>query len=118
MVCELSKLSRLCSAKFRVKIKSLAAEARIIRQEERRCSHGDYAGESQRGCLRHHRTTVVRLEQRSTLLAYAFLRGRKYRQVERARSPQADYKAIVRIIKSLTFSVVSEDDIDRWIHPD
>ena len=63
---------------LRVKIKSLAAEAGIIRTEEQRhpgCS-------STRSSLREHRVGTVRKEQRSSLLAYAFLRGRQYLEVE------------------------------------
>lgn len=67
---------------LRVKIKSLAAEAKIIRHEERRfkprISHDDqtYFG------LRDHRIFVVRAEARATQIAYGFLRGRSYAQIE------------------------------------
>lgn len=55
---------------LRVKIKSLAEEARIIRHEEQRC-HSDF-----RSGLYMHRIDVVRPECRAALLAYAFLRGK------------------------------------------
>ena len=55
---------------LKVKIKSLAAESRIIRQEEYR-SKGELRGE-----LHNHRVTVVRNESRATHLAYDFLRGK------------------------------------------
>lgn len=61
---------------LRVKLKSLAAEARIIRREERRTS----------GVLQHelwfHRIKVVRSEARCTHLAYGFIRGRTLDQME------------------------------------
>lgn len=64
---------------LKVKLKSLAAEAGIIRAEERRPDAG-------RGLLcrelRAHRIGVVRAEARHTLLAYGFLRGRTYRRIE------------------------------------
>ncbi len=82
---------------LKVKIKSLAAEARIIRLEEKRASkrryikpsvsisrvwtyHGD---NDLRESLHRHRIDVVRVEARHSLLAYAFLRGVPYAAVER-----------------------------------
>ena len=61
-----------------MKIKSLAAEAGIIRAEERRHRDEPWMRES----LRRHRTEDVRREQRASLLAYAFLRGRSYAATE------------------------------------
>ena len=66
-------------ALLRVKIKSLAAEARIIRCEEERSPHLWYE-------LNRHRRFDVREEQRLSLLAYAFLRGRVYATVEQCNS--------------------------------
>lgn len=63
---------------LKIKIKSLAAEARIIRQEEKK-----WPGPSElRHSLHFHRIYDVRKESRAALLAYGFLRGRAYRQVE------------------------------------
>lgn len=63
---------------LKVKIKSLAAEAGIIRLEERRARKCD-----QLRCeLHEHRVKDVRREQRHSLLAYAFLRGVPYAKVE------------------------------------
>lgn len=61
---------------LKVKLKSLAAEARIIRKEELR-AHGDL-----RTALHLHRVREVRAEARSTHLAYGFLRGRTHAMVE------------------------------------
>jgi hypothetical protein len=83
-------MNKLVKAKFRVKIKSLAEEARIIRTEEKR-----FGGQSsERGILRHHRTTVVRNEQRATLLAYAFMKGVPYGVVERGSAKDIDVKSV------------------------
>ena len=61
---------------LRVKIKSLTAEAHIIRQEEERNP----------GCLRDelrvHRTTSVRFETRATHPAYGLIRGRTIERIE------------------------------------
>lgn len=67
------------SHKFlKVKVKSLAAEARIIRLEERRAGHGDL-----RDRLAVHRRWSVRFEARHSLLAYGYLRGISYVAMER-----------------------------------
>ena len=77
-----------------MKIKSLAAEARIIRLEELR-----YPGPSRmRRSLYLHRVWDVRREQRASQLAYAFIRGRPYHQVEQSTHtppPRARVKRLV-----------------------
>lgn len=79
-------------AYLKIKIVSLAAEARLIRGDERR--YRRLSGNSkakaetrQRAlstwvCLRQHRIIEVRREARSACLAYGFLRGRAYHQLE------------------------------------
>jgi len=76
-------------AYLKIKIKSLAAEAQIIRHSElgfkrafRHPKNTDPNAKSTYLGLRYHRTFDVRREARASLLAYAFLRGRKYRDVE------------------------------------
>lgn len=63
--------------KARVNRASLQAESRIIRREEQR------AGAAYRTELRFHRTGQLRYEARIAALAYGYLRGRKYLQMER-----------------------------------
>lgn len=60
------------SIELKIKVKSLAAEARIIRHEERRV-HG-----MRRWGLQHHRRTVVRDTARRSLVAYQWIRGRDW----------------------------------------
>ncbi len=103
------KMSKLVRAKFRVKIKSLAEEARIIRAEERRMVGQKW--DCDRGCLHDHRKRVVGSEQRATLLAYALLRGKAYRTVESTLKP-VDIKAVSRIAKSLAWQEV---DVESWV---
>lgn len=69
---------------LRVKIKSLAAEARIIRQQERQALKGKKPQMWQYLALREHRRTDVRNEQRCSLLAYAYLRGVPFLKTEHA----------------------------------
>lgn len=103
-------MRKIVRAKFRVKIKSLAAESKIIRHEEKRLD----GQSSDRGCLRHHRVSVVRNEQRSTLLAYAYLRGVPYCAVEGRSVKPIDAKAVCRIVRSLSWSQVEPEKIDEW----
>ena len=60
-----------------VKVKSLAAEAKIIRRLESRSRD-----EQEKLLLRDHRIRPVRVAAREALLALSFLRGRKYRDIE------------------------------------
>jgi hypothetical protein len=95
--------------KFRVKIKSLAAEARIIKHEEaRRHKHGWVPA-----CLRNHRIYDVRNEQRATLLAYALYRGLAYTDVERGSKKDIPTTRIAQILKSL--GGVSDVDVSKWV---
>lgn len=66
-------------AYLKVKIKSLHAEAQIIRHAERFYKPRD---KDTFNGLRNHRIFDVRMEARSSLLAYGFLRGRTYRRIE------------------------------------
>ncbi len=61
---------------LKVKIKSLAEESRIIRQEERKSET------ALRNRLYQHRTWDVRREARASLLAYGYLRGKPLSVVE------------------------------------
>jgi len=60
------------SIELKIKVKTLAEEARIIRHEERKV-HG-----MRRWGLQHHRRTVVRAAARRTLVAYQWVRGRDW----------------------------------------
>lgn len=80
---------------LKVKIKSLAAEARIIRLEERRCGKDDVA----RCCLHEHRVGVVRNEQRLSLLAYAFIRGRSLSAIEPKSSTLPDWSRVAKMVE-------------------
>lgn len=60
------------SIELKIKVKSLAEEARIIRKEEGKV-HG-----MRRWGLQHHRRTVVRDAARRSLVAYQFVRGRDW----------------------------------------
>lgn len=96
---------------LRVKIKSLAEEARIIRQEEKR-----YRGDSsERGSLHWHRISIVRDESRAAQLAYAYLRRKPYRSVEQAAKKPVDVKRLTAIVKSFG-GYSSESGLDEWLN--
>lgn len=110
--------TRECTARFhlcgrpalRVKIKSLAAEAVIIRREAKK-----YRGDSmERGTLNTHRITVVRDEARSAQLAYAFLRGVRYRTVEQKCKRPPDVKRITAIADKFGQYGV-ETGVPQWL---
>ena len=72
---------------LKVKTKHLAAEARIIKHEERKLKQRQKKSphprrQALRRALREHRIEVVRPHARSTHLAYGFLRGTRYRAIE------------------------------------
>lgn len=77
---------------LKVKLKSLAAEARIIRQEEARNKH-------MRLGLMAHRRDVVRPEARATHLAYSFLRGKRYADIERHVRTDPDWGKIQKMVE-------------------
>jgi len=94
---------------LRVKLKHLAAEARIIRVEERRANHHkNYQLQNQ---LHQHRVTVVRSAARSTLLAYQYLRGKPYRMCEN--NPESvDWSAVKRMVKQYGGCELNEE---TWV---
>jgi hypothetical protein len=78
---------------LKIKIKSLAAEARIIRREERKTT----------GRLREemyqHRIGIVRQVTRNTLIAYGLIRGQTIEQMEPNRKSDPDWDAIDKMLK-------------------
>lgn len=78
---------------LKVKLKSLAAEARIIRKEELRARSNDLREE-----LYLHRIGPVREAARNTHLAYGFIRGRTIDEMEPTRKSEPDWKAIQKML--------------------
>ena len=80
-------------AYLKIKVVSLAAEARLIRKEEKR-----HRGTSPtRFGLWHHRTEVVRPEARCANLAYGFLRGRPYFAMEKTCNTAPNWDRILKL---------------------
>lgn len=78
---------------LRVKLKSLAEEAKIIRKEERR-THGRLRDE-----LHLHRVGIVRHEARHSHIAYGFIRGRTIEQMEPTSKTPFSKEHVERLVK-------------------
>jgi len=107
---------------LKIKILNLAAESGIIRQQEqkalrrhRKWSHASDI-ETYRS-LREHRKGIVRTVARENLLAYGFLRGRSYAQMEPSCGESPDFDAVKRIAKRFRTDKWEElsDQWNLWI---
>lgn len=76
---------------LKVKVKSLAEEAKIIRKEEKR-------NKELRNGLAAHRKGVVRYEARHSQLAYGFLRGLPYEKLEHKDSAKVDWDKVKKMV--------------------
>jgi len=94
--------------KLKVKNKSLADEARVIKLEEKKLKKKsknttdlDFKRKlgSAIGTLKGHRKYVVGFESRATQLAIAFLKGMPYEQVEQKRKQEKEYHFRCNIVK-------------------
>jgi hypothetical protein len=77
---------------LKVKIKSLAEESRIIRNEERK-SNGVLRNE-----LHSHRVIVVRNAARHTHIAYGLIKGRRLDQIEKT-DRRINWDSVRKMIK-------------------
>jgi|TARA_R110000744_G_scaffold351934_6_gene457824 hypothetical protein len=95
---------------LRVKLKSLAIEAAIIRREEQVANKSNsYDTQNQ---LRIHRVGKVRRASRETLLAYQYLRGVPYAACEKPKSKPVDIKAIEKMCKDYG---ILDQSITDWM---
>lgn len=78
---------------LRVKVKSLAEEARIIRREEQK-SHGWI-----RDQLHLHRINEVRRAARDAHIAYGLIKGRIIEEMEPNRKSEPNWEAIKKMVK-------------------
>lgn len=95
-------------AYLKVKIKSLAEEARIIRKETKRAKSVTI-----KNGLALHRKGIVRTEARHTCLAYGFLRGRDYRQMEPIAYVEPNWTKVRRMVQKYG-SHQSWTEADGW----
>ena len=109
---------------LKIKLKALAAEARIIRREELRTNCSPRIGEVyatantlERAALHEHRVGAVRREARHTYLAYGFLRGRAYAQLEVTCQKPPDLSAVLRMVRKYGASGTLEEGLRDWVCP-
>ncbi len=81
---------------LKIKLKTLAAEARIIRRQELK-TKGKW--NHQRESLYLHRTGDMRKEARATHIAYGYLRGRKLSEIENKFYTEPDWERVERMVK-------------------
>ena len=101
---------------MRVKIKSLAAESKMIRNEEKLADR-ESEDKDNRESLYLHRTIDVRKETRATLLLYSFLRGTPYSKVEP--NKPTDLNALYAKTRAKKMGVKFGADIrdfDDWVN--
>ena len=91
---------------LKIKVRSLADEARSIRQEAKKESGMVKWG------LNHHRTTVVRDHARHNLLAYGVLRGIPYRCMEDKCREAPDLERVEKIAKRFG---ATEESVASWV---
>lgn len=95
---------------LKIKLTTLAAEGRIIRKNEvrilkrlrkarERNKTPSPVSEAERISLYHHRINVVRPEARAAQLAYGFLRGRRYEELEKKCYEAPNAKRVTDIVK-------------------
>jgi hypothetical protein len=107
-----------------VKIKTLAAEARIIRHKEQSLKkRGPLSGLTLQRfeSLQGHRKLLVRRESRHTQLAYAYLKGMPYHMVEQTCDEDPNWTAVAKNVNRFLLSGsgvnVNADLVKTWAKP-
>lgn len=107
---------------LKVKVSTLAAEARIIRNLER-SRQKQFIKAKERGVVQHgahddktrslylHRVQLLRPTIRANHLAYGFLRGREYGQMEQFAYTEPNWKEIEKVVTR--FASGDERDVQQ-----
>lgn len=95
---------------LKIKIKTLTAEADIIRFEAHKvCKFEKWE-------LNHHRTTVVRDAARRNLLAYAMLRNKPYKAMELKTEKPIEYYIFEQILGiAKRFGCTDKEMMQQWM---
>jgi hypothetical protein len=96
--------------KLRVNVKSLAAEAKIIREEIRMADTKEA-----KNVLHDHRMTRVRPEARLAHLALAFTRGVPYKTVECNAREKPPVRDLVAKVSRFAWTPDAEQKINNWL---
>jgi len=97
---------------LKVKIKSLAAEAKIIRLEERKVLGWKKPDGDLYRSLREHRITDVRKDQRASMPAYGYIRGVPYSAIEK---PNQDNPPDLARVRQLVTKFGSLPTTQTWV---
>lgn len=100
------------SVYLKVKVKSLAEEAKIIRKEERKCKL--YKETELLNGLHLHRTRIVRSEARATLVAYGYMKGKDYRRVEPNAKKEPDWAKVKSMVNRYC-DFEAKSGFDAWM---
>lgn len=107
---------------LRIKIKSLAAESKIIRAEELKLKKLGQGNSWQRESIYRHRIGTVRYHSRMALLTYQYLRGIPYAACEKPRAENALSKSDIKEITAqakrfgdTSMAKLTPKDIEKWI---
>lgn len=104
---------------LKIKIMSLAAEATIIRREERRWHRNTDVAIATRNGLRSHRVNEVRIEARAALVAYAYVRGRAYAQLEAfPLTPPRWDRVLILVRRYGGLPKLEAKDLEVWAKPE
>lgn len=79
---------------LKIKIKSLVAESRLIKNYENEKRYGFLRDE-----LHNHRVVDVRKQARSTYIAYGLIRGKKYAVIESRVKTKPDWKRVEAMLR-------------------
>jgi hypothetical protein len=101
--------------KLKIKISTFAAEARIIRREEKKWK----GAHPMRHSLHEHRVVGLRKATRTSCLAYGFLRDRAYEVMETFSYSAPDWAGVEREVLRFGFPYDSEQNLKQrlaeWI---
>lgn len=100
---------------LKIKLKSLAAEVRIIKSQERKMRGPNWGACYQRSLLQRHRLDDIRPEIRATHLAYGYLRGRTVDQIESCAKTAPDWERVYAMVKKYgAYSQRDRAKFDTW----
>ena len=97
---------------LKIKTKTLAAESRYIKLERKRAlaawrhNRDNTGAETRVRGMDNHRKFMVKPMARATCLAYGFLRGRSYEQMEPIRYSSPDWKVVESMV--MRYSMMEE----------
>lgn len=115
---------RIRKTQLKIKIKSLGEEAKIIKQEEAKWKATPFLVNNEKVThplffsLQEHRLLVVRTECRASNIAYGYLRGRAYREIENKCHEQPNWGRVEAIILKFTGNAFFDVKDRKKLHED